>query len=85
MQMLALLTFVSLLVGILSQPLFAKPLRGLWRNRKELALFAAFFLVEGALVAIVLAAVGPRVAFYVIIGSVALFAIWAMKPPAKRR
>ena len=83
--MLTLLIVISILSAILSRPQIARLLLGLLKDRKELALFAVFLLVEIVLVAIVLAVVGPRVGFYVIIASVALFVIWAMRPPAKRR
>ena len=83
--MLTLVIVFSVLGVILSRPPIAGALVGLLKDRKELALFAGFLLVEVVLVAVVLAAVGPRVGFYVILASVALFVIWAMRPPAKRR
>jgi hypothetical protein len=85
MGYLWLLLVVAVLVAILSRPQMAKVLRGLLKDREELALFAMFLLVEVGLVAVVLATLGPRVGFYVILGSVASFVIWAMKPPAKPR
>jgi hypothetical protein len=82
--MLALVIIVLILAAILSWPPISKLLRGLLGNRKELALFAIFLLVEVGLVAIGLVVLGPRVGFYVLIASVALFAIW-VRPPAKPR
>jgi len=83
--MLALVLIILGLAAILSWPPITKSLLGLLKDRKELALFALFLLVEVSLAAIVLAVLGPRVGVFVILASVALFAIWAMKPPAKRR
>lgn len=83
--MLAIVIIVLVLAAILSWPPITKLLRGLLGNRKELALFAIFLLVEVGLVAVGLAALGPRVGFYVLIASVALFAIWVTRPPARPR
>ena len=55
------------------------------KDRKELALFALFVLVEVCLAAIVLAVFGPRVGVLMIVASVILFGFWATRPPAKRR
>jgi len=83
--MLPFLVFVSVLAVILSRPPIVKALLGLLRDRKELVLFALFLLVEIVLVAVILMVFGPREGFYVLIASVALFAVWATRPPAKRR
>ncbi len=83
--MLTFLIIASILGVILSRPPIARALLGLLKDHKELALFAVFLLVEVALVAVVLAVVGPRFAFYLILASVVLFVIWAMRPPAQRR
>ena len=76
---------VTVLAAILSRPPIAKLLLGFMKDRKELALFALFVVVEVCLAAIVLALFGPRVGVFVIVASVALFAIWATRPLAKRR
>jgi hypothetical protein len=83
--MIALIVIVAVLVVVLSRPPISNALLGLLKDRKELALYALFVLVEVALTAIVLTVFGPRVGIYVILASVLLFAFWATRPPAKRR
>ena len=83
--LIAIAVIVTVLAAILSRPPITKALLGLLRDRKELVLFAVFVLAEIAAVAMVLAVLGPRVGFFLIIASLALFVIWATKPPASRR
>jgi hypothetical protein len=86
MQALLIISILTVILGaILSRPPIAKLLRSLLKDRKELSLFAAFVAVEVCLTAIVLEVFGPRVGVFVIVASVLLFAVWAMKPPAQRR
>ena len=87
--MLSALVIISvmpvLLGAILSRPAIAKAVLGLFKDRKELALFAVFVFVEICLTAILLSTFGPRVGGFMIVASVLLFAVWAMRPPAQRR
>ncbi len=76
---------VAVLIAILSRPPIIKALRGLFADRKELLLFAMFETVAIGATALLLMVVGPQAGGYVLLGFVALFFIWTMKPPAKRR
>ena len=78
---------VSLAVGliaVLSRPAITKALRGLLANGKELELFALSLLVAVGLVAVLLAVFGPSIAGAIMLAFIALFAMWAIRPPAKR-
>jgi len=55
------------------------------RDRREMALFALWEIVAIAALALVLAVFGPRVGIFALLGAVGLFAIWATRPPTKRR
>ena len=57
----------------------------LLRDRREMALFALWEIVAVAALALVLAVLGPRVGIFALLGPVGLFAIWATRPPTKRR
>ncbi len=76
---------VVIAIAILSRPAFSKALRGLLTDHKELILFALFEAVAIAAFVLVLMIFGLQVSAVLLLGSVALFAIWATKPPAKRR
>ncbi len=76
---------VAVLVATLSRPPIAKALRGLVGNRKELVLFALFEAVAIVATTLLLMAFGPQAGGLALLGFVALFTIWAMKPPAKPR
>ena len=83
--MLVFLIAISTLIAVLSRLQIAGALLGLLKDRKELALFAVFLLVEIFLVAAVLAVFGPNTGGAMMLASIALFAIWVMRPPAQRR
>jgi hypothetical protein len=76
---------VVVLIAVLSRPAIIRALRGLLADRKELILFAMFEAVAIGATALLLIAVGPQVAGFVLVGLAALFFTWVMKPPAKRR
>jgi phosphotransferase system glucose/maltose/N-acetylglucosamine-specific IIC component len=76
---------VAVLIAILTWPPITKALRGLLADRKELALFALFEAVAIGAFALALMVFGLQVSAVLLLACVGLFAIWALKPPAKRR
>ena len=83
--LIALMMAVLVAILILSRPPMAKALRRLLGNHKELVLFALFEAVVIGATTLLLLAVGPQAGGFALLGFVALFTIWAMKPPAKPR
>jgi hypothetical protein len=78
------LVVVLIAIVILSRPPITKALRGLLADRKELVLLAMFEAVAIGAFALALMAFGLQVSAILLLACVALFAIWAMRPPAKR-
>jgi hypothetical protein len=81
-----LLIFLLMGVGVLVLlPANRKALLGLLKDRKELARFALFEAVAIGAFALALIVFGLPASAVLLLACVGLFAIWAMKPPAKPR
>jgi hypothetical protein len=84
MDILLIVPAVVVLILVLSRPAVIRAVRGLLADRKELVLFALFEVVAIGATTLLLMAVGPQAAGFALLGFVALFFMWVMKPPAKR-